>query len=139
MASRLGLTGSACFMGPVFSDEVSTVLKCAKVLVLPSRYDGWGVVLNEAASMGLALIGSDKAGATHHLIRPGINGFQVRAGSVNSLKSALIAYIHNPNLAETHGKASLVVAKEFTPEMNVQRFTTAIESWGSMCWTKIKP
>ena len=46
MAHKLGLNGSVKFMEPVVSDRISTVLKCAKVFVLPSRYDGWGVVLN---------------------------------------------------------------------------------------------
>ena len=132
MARRLGLTGDACFMEPVASDRISAVLKCAKVLILPSRYDGWGVVLNEAALMGLGLIGSENAGSSHHLIRPTENGFRVRAGSVDSLRSALMAYVRNPHLAEKHGKASLIVAEQFTPERNAQRFVAAIESWRSM-------
>lgn len=132
MSQGLGLIDSALFMEPIASDQISTVLKCAKVFVLPSRYDGWGVVLNEAASMGLALIGSDNAGAAHHLISPCVNGFRVRAGSVNSLAAALQAYVHNPHIAEKHGEASLTVAKEFAPERNAQRFVAAIESWRSM-------
>ena len=132
MAHRFGLTDSVKFMEPIASNRISTVLKCAKVLILPSRLDGWGVVLNEAASMGLALIGSDKCGAAHHLIRPGINGFMVQSGSVDSLKAALQAYVRNPCLPGKHGEASLIVAEEFTPERNAKRFVAAIESWLSM-------
>lgn len=129
MAQKLRLSESIRFMEPVPSNQISTVLKCAKVLVLPSRYDGWGVVLNEAASMGLALIGTDKVGAAHHLIRPGINGFRVRAGSIRSLKWALQAYIRNPGLATKHGHAGLKIAQEYTPERNAQHFLEAISSW----------
>jgi len=132
LASKLGLDEEVFFIDPIPSDQIWSVLKSAKVLVLPSRHDGWGVVLNEAASMGLALIGSSNAGATHHLVSPGINGFRVRAGNVDSLRAALLAYVHNSELAEKHGEASLTIAKEFTPERNVQRFLTAIESWRSM-------
>ena len=94
---------------------MSTVMNCDKVFVLPSRFDGWGVVLNEAASMGLALIGSDRSDASYHLIRPGVNGFQVRAGNVESLRSAHLAYVRNPWFAEKHGEASLTIAEDFTP------------------------
>ena len=82
--------------------------------------------------MGLALIGSEKAGAAHHLIRSGMNGFRVRPDSVDSLRSALLAYVRNPCLAANHGAVSLSVAEEFTPERNAQRFVAAIESWRSM-------
>ena len=132
MAHVLGLADSVLFMEPVASDRIPSVLKCAKVLVLPSRYDGWGVVLNEAASMGLALIGSENAGASHHLICPTENGFRIRAGSVKSLQSAFLAYFRNPDLATKHGKASLTIAEQFTPEQNAHRFIAAIESWLSM-------
>lgn len=138
LAQRLGLLDSVLFMEPVESGRISTVLRCAQVFVLPSRFDGWGVVLNEAASMGLALIGSEKVGAAHHLIRPGVNGFRVRAGGVDSLRLALRAYIRNPHLAEKHGEASLTVAEEFTPERSAQRFVAAIESWRAMCRTTEK-
>lgn len=132
LANRLGLSGNIYFIGPVGSDRVSSVMRCAKVLILPSRFDGWGAVLNEAADNGLALIASDKAGASHHLISSGINGFRIRGGSVDSLRVALQTYVHNPVLAEKHGEASLTIAKDFTPEQSAQRFLTAIESWRSM-------
>ena len=132
MVHRLGLSDSVCFRQPVASDQISTVLRCAKVLVLPSRLDGWGVVLNEAASMGLALIGSDKVGAAYHLIHPGMNGFMVRANSADSLRSALTAYVQNPILLGKHGEISQSVAEEYTPSKNAQRFMAAIESWKSM-------
>ena len=63
-AATLGIQDLVQFRGPVNPKDLSSVLRCADVLVLPSRFDGWGVVLNEGASMGLALIGSDRAG--HH-------------------------------------------------------------------------
>ena len=132
LARALGLTGSAFFMNAVSSGSVFSILKSAKVLVLPSRFDGWGVVLNEGASMELGLIGSEKAGSSHHLIHPTENGFRVRAGSVDSLRSALLAYIRAPGLAEKHGEASLTISEQFTPERNVQRFVAAVESWRAM-------
>jgi glycosyltransferase involved in cell wall biosynthesis len=131
-ARRLGLADDVIFKPPVLSERIKAVMKSGDVLILPSRFDGWGVVLNEAASAGLALIGSARAGASHHLIEPGINGFRVRGGSIESLKSAMLAYIRNPNLAIKHGKASLKIAAEHSPDRNAERFISAIESWRAM-------
>ncbi len=77
--------------------------------------------------------------AALHLIRPGMNGFRVRAGGVDSLAAALQAYVRNPCLAAKHGEASLTLAEEFIPERSAQRFVAAIESWRSMCGTNVKP
>lgn len=117
------------FRGPVKTVHISSVLRCAQVLVLPSRFDGWGVVMNEGASMGLALIGSESTGASHHLIEPAQNGFVVRAGNAVSLATAMRAYLNDPHLAERHGAHSLKVFERYTPERNVQRFLGAIDSW----------
>jgi len=46
----------------------------ADVFVLPSRHDGWGVVVNQALGAGLAVIASDAVGAAVDLIEPETNG-----------------------------------------------------------------
>ena len=46
----------------------------ADVLVLPSRHDGWGVVVNQAIAAGLAVVCSDAVGAAADLVEPGANG-----------------------------------------------------------------
>lgn len=44
--------------------EAQGVIAGYDFLVLPSRYDGWGVVVNEALLAGVPVIGSDTAGAS---------------------------------------------------------------------------
>lgn len=41
---------------------------------VPSRYDGWGVVVAEALTGGVPVLGSGMVGAALDLIRPGMNG-----------------------------------------------------------------
>lgn len=128
-AKELGILDRVLFRGPIKPSDLAKVLACGQVLVLPSRFDGWGVVLNEAASAGLALIGSDMTGASHHLIEPGFNGFRFKAGSVTLLADAMRAYVHDPELATVHGKHSLTIFAQYTPERNANRFLDAIHSW----------
>lgn len=131
LASSLDLSQRVLFYGAIPLKRVPRVIKSAKVLLLPSRHDGWGVTLNEGASMGLALIGSDRAGASQHLIEPGCNGFIVKAGSVDDLSNAMVSYIRNESLADVHGARSLEIFDKYRPEANVARLTAILDLWMS--------
>lgn len=128
-AEALGIGDRVLFRGTVRSDAIPSVLAAGTVFVLPSRFDGWGVVLNEAAAMGMPLIGSHLAGASHHLIQPGENGFHVKAGSAESLAAAMRAYASDGGLARLHGQRSLAVMQDFTAERNADRFVRTIQTW----------
>jgi glycosyltransferase involved in cell wall biosynthesis len=127
-AARLGITHAVKFTGVVAAGQVGPVLRRNDVLILPSRHDGWGVVLNEAASLGRAIIASDASGAAHHLVRPGVNGFRFPSGNSGALAGAMAEYCREPGLAARHGAESLAIFEEFTPQRNAQRLEDALES-----------
>ena len=56
------------FLGFKSRDEVSSVLSSHDVLILPSKFDGWGAVVSEALMKGMRCIVSDTAGS-HSLIK----------------------------------------------------------------------
>jgi glycosyltransferase involved in cell wall biosynthesis len=58
-------------------------------LVMPSRYDGWGMVIPEAMASGLPVIGSVDAGATLDLVREGVTGWRVQSADVGALSAAM--------------------------------------------------
>ena len=127
-AERLEISHAVQFTRPVASNRISSVLRRCDVLILPSRHDGWGVVLNEAASAGRAIIASDACGSAHHLVRPGENGFRVSAGDADALAEAMIAYCEDAGLSVRHGSESLRIFEEFTPDRNAERFENALSS-----------
>ena len=51
------------FEGPLKNDEVQSVITKYDALILPSRHDGWGVVVNESLLQGVPVIVSDHVGA----------------------------------------------------------------------------
>ena len=51
------------FLGKLAMQQVHEIMPQYDVLILPSRYDGWGAVVNEALQRGLFVICSDKCGA----------------------------------------------------------------------------
>lgn len=132
IAKQLKIDSRLLFLGSISPDRRWSVLQASKVLLLPSRFDGWGVVVNEAASMGRAIIASNRVGASYHLVEPGCNGFRVAANSVSSLTRAMFAYTVDAELADRHGQHSLSLFSRFTPEANVARFLEAIRAWTAM-------
>jgi glycosyltransferase involved in cell wall biosynthesis len=64
---------------------VSALYKLSDVLVLPSDYEPWALVINEAAAAGLAIIASDVVGAAAELVQEGVNGHTFPAGDLESL------------------------------------------------------
>ncbi|MEI6891694.1 MAG: glycosyltransferase family 4 protein [Pontiella sp.] len=130
LAKKLGIEKQVLFLGAYPSKRINEVYSGADVFVLPSRFDGWGAVENEAASLGLPIIGTDLCGASMHVIVEGINGFRVKAGNVASLANALKAYIQTPPRIVAHGQASRDRFYEcFTPGHNAERFVESLAAW----------
>ena len=125
-ASRLGMDTRILFRGPLRADKVHTAINLADVVILPSRSDGWGMALNEAASAGKALISTSECGSAWHLIRDGENGFRIGARDAETLAGRMLAYARDSALAKRHGDASRRIFAEYTPEKNVERLTSII-------------
>lgn len=56
------------FTGALFGEELKRVYKESHVLVLPSLFEPWGLVVNEAMASGLPVISSKFVGANYDLI-----------------------------------------------------------------------
>lgn len=131
LAAKLGVSDEVLFLGAYSVERIAEVYCAADVFVLPSRFDGWGAVLNEAASVGLPVIGTDLCGGAWHVVDDGATGFRARAGSVRSLEQAMRHYVDDPALAARHGEAALRAFTEgFSPQGNAERVVRALESWG---------
>jgi glycosyltransferase involved in cell wall biosynthesis len=61
----------------------------ADVLCVPSRYDGWGLIVPEGLASGLPVIATDRMGAALEFVETGRNGWLVRAGDEEALFSAM--------------------------------------------------
>lgn len=70
-------------------DRVRFAYHAADVLVLPSDWEPWAVVVTEAAAAGLVVVASDVVGAAADLIQDGRNGRIFPSGNVESLTEAL--------------------------------------------------
>lgn len=104
------------FLGRLERDDLPEVYAAADALVLPSRSEPWGMVLNEAATAGLALVATDAVGAAHDLIEEGRNGYLVRTGDERALAEALRRLALDDRKRLEFGARSRELARRFTPE-----------------------
>lgn len=128
-ANRLGIAERVLFRGVIQSTDIGSAFSAADVLVLPSRYDGWGMVVNEAAAMGLPLVVSDAAGAAWHVVDHAVNGFRFTSGSVRALHQAMSAYVDAPELLAPHGQASKRIFASQASDVMAQRFLSILQTW----------
>lgn len=77
------------FLGTQKQSDIPALLSSQDVLVLPSIYDGWGAVVNEALQQGLYVICSDKCGAQDLLKGNSFCGGVFRAGNAEDLAEKL--------------------------------------------------
>ena len=76
--------------------ELPKFFAAADVFVLPSRHDGWGVVINQAIAAGLPVICSDAVGAAADLVAEKENGHIFPAGNGERLAEAISSFALSP-------------------------------------------
>ena len=69
--------------------ELPAEYATADVLCVPSRYDGWGLVVPEGLASGLAVIATDRMGAALEFVENGRNGWLIAAGDEDALFEAM--------------------------------------------------
>lgn len=77
------------WLGFIDWNALAPVYESAQILCVPSRHDGWGLVVPEGLASGLPTIATDHTGAALDLIKPRSNGWLVRAGDLEGLSRAM--------------------------------------------------
>lgn len=74
-----------------YTDQPHAMLSAAEIFVLPSRYEGFGLVIAEAMLHGVQVIAADCPHGPHELLDGGRLGQLVPADNAAALASALLA------------------------------------------------
>ena len=90
LCSRISLTGE------VDGDALAALYNNADVFVLPSLYEGYGMVIDEALGVGLPVISSNGGALLHTADRPGVAMYN--AGDVAALGERLGRWITHPHV-----------------------------------------
>lgn len=126
--------GKVEFIG--FRDWKDLPLEYAKadILCVPSRHDGWGLVVPEGLAAGLPVIGTDQTGAAVEFVRPGRNGWLIPKDDEEAMYRAMsdAASIDGSQWSEMSGLARESVADHSLQrgaEQFVQAACSAIADW----------
>ena len=116
------------FAGHVDQAELPSNNHAAHVLDLPTRHDGWGVVINESCAAGLPIISTSAAGAARDLVVDGVNGFVLPRDDVAGLAEKMSFFASNPDQIRIFGDRSRERAAGFSVEHGAQLFCENVES-----------
>jgi glycosyltransferase involved in cell wall biosynthesis len=111
-------------MGP---EELAQVYSACSLLVLPSRYEPFGLVALEAMAFSKPVIVSDRVGMGY-LIDSGINGVIIPFGDVSALVEALNYLLANDELRKAIGERAHRTAMATTAAYHVDRFIELYKS-----------
>lgn len=70
LAERLGIASRINWLGAVPNKHVADAMSASDLLILPSRKDGWGAVVNESLSVGTPVVCSLACGASDLVCDP---------------------------------------------------------------------
>lgn len=116
------------FTGFVSGEDKKKVYKSASVFVLPTLFDPWGLVINEAMEFGLPIITTDRAGAAEELVKD--NGFVVPARDPEAIIDSIQKLLNDDELRKNMGRNSTEIIKTFDLDYGVKTFMNSIELIG---------
>jgi glycosyltransferase involved in cell wall biosynthesis len=125
-AIRLGVVSHVRFLGFVNQSQLPAVYTSSDLMVLPSEYEPFAVVVNEAMCCGCPVAASDHVGAARDLVAPVAPGFVYPCGDMEALaailKRAVTDRVHLQSLA----RAAFAHIQTWSPERNIAATIEAI-------------
>jgi len=114
------------FLGFRNQTELPGYYDLCDVLVLPSAFEPWGLVINEVMNAGRAVVVSDQVGCGPDLVRPGENGAVFPAGDIAGLRQALVDLTGDPQKCRAMGEKSLEIINTWGIEEDVTGLNQAL-------------
>ena len=125
-ADRLGISDAVTFHGHVDEEAKHAVLQRSWVHVLPSRKEGWGLAVIEAAQHGVPTIGYRSSGGLSDSIVDGVTGSLV--DDFEGLVGGLDRLLSDEVLREQLGVKAQVRSGEFSWQQSGDAMRLVLES-----------
>ena len=126
-ALDLGIAARVRFLGFVNQSALPAVYKASDLMVLPSEYEPFAVVVNEASCCGCPVAASDRVGATIDLIAPVNPDFIFPCGDVSVLTGLLQRALSDPNELAGRGDDALRRMQSWSARENISGLLEAVE------------
>jgi glycosyltransferase involved in cell wall biosynthesis len=125
-AVKLGIANRVRFLGFMNQSQLPAIYTAADLMVLPSVYDAFGVVVNEAMLCGCPVIASNRVGATRDLVKEDETGYVYTCGDVGALAGLLKKALADRRKLCEMGHAARSRMETWSPRENVQATVIAI-------------
>ena len=125
-AASLGVASRVRFLGFVNQSQLPAVYTSADLLILPSEFEPFGVVVNEAMCCGCAAAASDRCGAARDLVAPVCPDFVFSCGDIDALAELMKKAVADPARLKERGRASVAYVQTQSPERNIAATVDAI-------------
>lgn len=109
VAAEYGIYERCIFAG--MRTDLPELYTLMNVVILPSHREGFGLVLAEAAAMGIPVIATNISGC-RHAVEEGRNGLLVSVGDVKGLAEAIVTILKDPLKSRRMGSEGQVLARE---------------------------
>lgn len=116
------------FIGYTPLPETRKLYSISDIFVLPSSFEPWGFVVNEAMCFGLPILAADGVAAAHDLVDQGVNGFVFPSRDVKDLARKLNDLVADPVLCQSMGQRSLEMIRQWNYEVGLENFVKALQS-----------
>ena len=128
--AELSLADRVRFLGFVNQSQLPSVYCASDLFVLPSLFEPFGLVVNEAMLCGLPVAVSDCVGAKFDLVRPDENGYVYPAGDVEALAAILRRILPDAEKRARLGAAAKRRMETWSPREYADSFVRAVEVVG---------
>ncbi len=125
-SKELGLAERVRFLGFLNQSQLPSTYCAADLLVLPSLFEPFGLVVNEAMLCGLPVAVSDRVGARFDLVRPNENGYIFPVGDVKAVAGILKEVLSNAAMRTRMGTAARQRMEKWSPREFVDSVVRAV-------------
>jgi glycosyltransferase involved in cell wall biosynthesis len=126
-ATELGLAERVRFLGFLNQSQLPSAYCASDLLVLPSLFEPFGLVVNEAMLCGLPIAVSDRVGARFDLVRPDENGYVFPAGDLEALAAILRKILPDPEKRARMGTAARHRMETWSPREFTDSVVRAVQ------------
>jgi glycosyltransferase involved in cell wall biosynthesis len=125
-AEALGVASRVRFLGFVNQSRLPAVYASSDLMVLPSEYEPFAVVVNEAMCCGCAVVASDRVGAARDLVAPVAPQFVFPCGDIDALAAILKDALSDTARLQSVAHAAFAHIQTWSPERNIAATVDAI-------------
>lgn len=119
-AKRLGVWDSIQFMG--VATDMKAAYKEASIFALTSHFEGLGMVILEAFSVGVPVVSYACPSGPKEIVEDGKTGFLVNPGDEDLFSTRLVALMNDEALRKQMGRQARERSRKFSPDRIMKRW-----------------